>query len=63
LLRKFNKDKFDDLKEQQEQARLKLLAIQLELQRAPNDTDLKQKEIGLRNHYTDIISSSLALLK
>jgi len=41
LLRKFNKDNFDDLKEQQEQARLKLSAVQLELQRAPNDTDLK----------------------
>ena len=63
MLRKFNKDNFGDLKEQQEQARLKLSAVQLELQRAPNDTDLKQKEIGLRNHYTDIISSSLALLK
>jgi len=62
-LRALNRQKFGDLKDQQFTAREKLLAIQTMLHQAPNDPVLVRQEQHAKEHYTKILSSSLALIR
>jgi len=61
-LSKLNKDKFADLRAQQGKAREDLTNIQMKLQVSPGDTSRIQAEKDLRYKYSDIVSSSLALM-
>ena len=63
LLSKLNRDKFGDLRAQQEKARQKLAEIQESLSATPRDPFLLQQELKLRLQYSDIISSSLSLMR
>ena len=60
---KMNRDKFYDLHSQQDVARRKLEAAQEEVQKHPTDKALLQVEQECRTKYTDILSSSLLLIK
>ena len=63
LLNKLNRDKFGDLQAQQEKTRQKLVELQESLFATPRDPLLLQQEHELRLHYSDIISSSLSLMR
>ena len=63
LLNKINKDKFADLRSQQERARVELTGIQQQLQLDPENAILIQEEKQIRDKYIGILSSSKALIK
>ncbi|KAJ8442965.1 hypothetical protein Cgig2_019538 [Carnegiea gigantea] len=63
LLSKLNRDKFGYLWAQHEEARQKLVELQESLSTTPCDPLLLQQEHELRLYYSDIISSSLSLMR
>ncbi|KAJ8436136.1 hypothetical protein Cgig2_033631 [Carnegiea gigantea] len=62
-LSKLNRDKYADLRAQLKKAREELTNIQMQLQVSPGDTPLIQAEKDLNYKYSDILSSSLALMQ
>ncbi|KAJ8427389.1 hypothetical protein Cgig2_008805 [Carnegiea gigantea] len=62
-LQQLNRSSFHDLKEQQELACCRLTQIQHELQTHPHHKELICREKNAREHYINILSSSIALLQ
>ncbi|KAJ8425482.1 hypothetical protein Cgig2_023898 [Carnegiea gigantea] len=62
-LSELNRDNFADLRAQQEKAREELTNLQMQLQESPGNTSLIQVEKDLKSKYSDILSSSMALMQ